>query len=636
MTTTTIETAPSSTNEFKKTASLQSKRPTAASVTWGQEGSSALNEARYWTQKLGLGPRKYDTSKAKYAHPRRLRLPSVRSAMAQQVLFGPLLASRHPPLAVVSGPRVNLYATAASGSSFIRALTAGQQKSNNAHLPFGDGDDGDDRHVGINDNVEPDRQVQTGGHLALCGAFRNDGRLMAVGTEVGEVRVCDVTMRSTLTTFSASKFSVRSVEWFRNGQHILAGGDDAVARVWNLSSTSKEKPLLSLVGHGDVIRCAALWQIDQTTARAGTTSDIITPTEWTQLAMTGSYDHTVRVWNVHSVDREMQDGRCLAVLLHGAPVEAICLMKSDQEDVPVWVLSAGGTTIKVWNPRTGRCVSTVSTHHRKTITSLLSVLRSNVDEGDSPRLKRLYSRRILSASLDGVVQFHSWNATTGFMKHLYSTKLHDSITSVATDRNGERLAFGTVSGDIIFRMKGPSVVSKKRTIEPRAGTYSFFQRGMNAVPGTGDCTVASQGKKRKLNKHDLAMKQFRYADALDEVLAGRQPSAIVGVLEELGKRRGLVPALSNRDEESLEPILSFVIRYIKRPHFTNILLGVAHKMIDIYGVVAGESDLVDELFKKLKHQVGLECRAQKGLMLLVGQIDAIMVNASQKEFDRNP
>ena len=55
-------------------------------------------------------------------------------------------------------------------------------------------------------------------------------------------------------------------------------------------------------------------------------------------------------------------------------------------------------------------------------------------------------------------------------------------------------------------------------------------------------------------------------------------------------------------------------------------MGVAHKMIDIYGVVAGESDLVDELFKKLKHQVGLECRAQKGLMLLVGQIDSIIVN----------
>lgn len=632
---TTIITTQTSTNEFKKTATLQSKRPPASSVTWGQEGSSDLNEARYWTQKLGLGPGKYDTAKAKYAHPRRLRLPPVRSAMTQQVLFGPPLTSKHPPLAVVSGPRVNLYATAASGSSFIRALSSSHRRTNISHLATGDGEDGDDRQVGTSDDVEPDRQVQTGGHLALCGSFRNDGRLLAVGTDAGEVRVCDVTMRLTLTTFSANSFSVRSVQWFRNGQHIFAGGDDGVARVWNLSSTNKDKPLLSLVGHGDVIRCSALWQIDHSTTRTGTTSDLV-PTEWTQLAMTGSYDHTVRVWNVHSVDKEMTDGRCLAVLVHGTPVEAICLMKSDQDGVPLWLLSAGGTTIKVWNPLTGRCVSAVSTHHRKTITSLLSVLRSNIDEGDTAKQRRqLYSRRILSASLDGVVQFHSWDATTGRMKHLYSTKLRDSITSVATDRSGERLAFGTVSGEVIFRMKGPSVVSKKRTSEPRAGTYSFFQRGMNAVPNTGDYTVASQGKKRRLNKHDLAMKQFRYADALDEVLAGRQPSAIAGVLEELGKRRGLIPALSNRDEDSLEPILSFVIRYIKRPHFTNILLGVAHKVIDIYGVVAGESDLVDELFKKLKHQVGVECRAQRGLMLLVGQIDSIMMNAPEKASDNN-
>ena len=54
----------------------------------------------------------------------------------------------------------------------------------------------------------------------------------------------------------------------------------------------------------------------------------------------------------------------------------------------------------------------------------------------------------------------------------------------------------------------------------------------------------------------------------------------------------------------------------------SILIGVAHKLIDIYGGIIGESDVVDELFKKLKHQIGLECKDQKALMLLVGQIES--------------
>jgi U3 small nucleolar RNA-associated protein 15 len=608
---TTIVTAPPSSRKFRTTASLQTKRHTASSVTSGQDGFSDSNEARYWTQKLGLGNSKYDAAKARFAHPRTLRIPPVRTAVTQQVLFGPPLTSKHPPLAVVSGPRVNLYATPSSlgTSSFVRALNqSGKKKSNNENSVslFGD--------APLNHNVEPDRMLQTGGNLALCAAFRNDGRLLAVGTEVGEVRVCDVTMRATLTTFQATGFAIRSLQWFRNGQHLLAAGDDAVARIWNLSSTTKDKPVLTLKGHGDVIRCTALWQQQHKQGQASS--------EYSDLAVTGSYDHTVRVWNVQNVETEMEDSRCLAVLTHGDPVEAVCLLKSENPDVPMWLLSAGGTTIKVWNPLLGQSIATISTFHRKTITGVLPVLRTNYDEDNQK--SKMVAMRILSTGLDGVIQFHSWDPKTGGMRHLYSTKLTESITSVATDKDGDRLVFGTVSGEVIFRMRGPSIVPKKRKLEPRAGTYAFFQRGMNTEPNADDYTVMSPNKKRKkLKEWDIAMKRFRYAEALDQVLATKHPRSIVGVLEELGKRRALTHALSNRDEESLEPLLSFVIRNIRRPHFTSVLIGVAHKLIDIYGVIAGESDVVDELFKKLKHQIALECADQKALMLLVGQIESL-------------
>ncbi len=141
----------------------------------------------------------------------------------------------------------------------------------------------------------------------------------------------------------------------------------------NLSSIERSKPVVTLAGHGDVIRCMALWE------------DKKSDCEWKLLAMTGSYDHSIRVWNVQDIDKADNKGnenRCISILSHGAPVESVCLMKSDDRDVPVWLLSAGGTVIKVWNPITGHCQATITTQHRKTITSLLPVIRSDyLDDG---------------------------------------------------------------------------------------------------------------------------------------------------------------------------------------------------------------------------------------------------------------
>eukprot|EP00536_Pseudo-nitzschia_multiseries_P019224 jgi/Psemu1/59584/gm1.59584_g len=349
----TIFAGAQSTRNFRTTSSLQTKRHTVASLTQGQDGFSDTNEARYWTQKLGIGnSKKFNapTNEKKYANVRQLYIPPLhrREAIAHQVLFGPLLSSKHPPFAVVSGPRVNLYGTSTTGSAFVRALyqSAGSNASDGNAIIGRGGQD-----------LEPDRSVQTGGNLALCASFRNDGRLLAVGTDAGEARICDVTMRATLTTFSANSFPIRSLQWFRNGQNIFAGGDDGIARIWDLSSTEKRKPVVSLVGHGDVIRCTALWQEKQAKAAAPSSGSSVSTAarlEFAQLAVTGSYDHTIRIWNVAHVDSqdadEENEGRCLATLTHGFPVEAVCFVKSTDETVPVWLLSAGGTTVKVWNP----------------------------------------------------------------------------------------------------------------------------------------------------------------------------------------------------------------------------------------------------------------------------------------------
>ena len=47
-------------------------------------------------------------------------------------------------------------------------------------------------------------------------------------------------------------------------------------------------------------------------------------------------------------------------------------------------------------------------------------------------------------------------------------------------------------------------------------------------------------------------------------------------------------------------------------------------IIDIYGNVAGQSETIDELFVKLRIQVSAECQAQKSLLMLMGQLDAVL------------
>lgn len=227
------------------------------------------------------------------------------------------------------------------------------------------------------------------------------------------------------------------------------------------------------------------------------------------------------------------------------------------------------------------------------------------------------------------MRVHAWDGATGQVRHLHGISLGVPVSSLCVDEENNRIAIGSVDGSVSVRQRGPSIVPKKRSREPTAGTYAFFTRGMNSTASADDYVLVDGGKKKKLQKYDISLKQFRYGDALDDALDSRIPQVVVAVLEELGKRRGLTIALSNRDEESLEPILSFLVRYIARPRFTRLLCGVANKLIDIYGDVTGQSETIDELFLKLRHQVIQERKAQKQLMIIVGQVDGLM-SASER------
>lgn len=578
-------------------------------------------------------------------------------------------------MAITSGPRVCLYGGSAT-SSLNRALARGRAKDEDdeAEEPtslFGNLESGS--------SVKPDRTLNTGGQPAHHAAYHRDGRLLAVGCDHGLVRICDATSRATLRTFathgSASTngeggFPIRCVGWLPESKSqkaqgqvqaqkiVWSAGDDATLRVWDLSGNlsgvgDSARPVAIMRGHGDAIRaCVALKHDDDGEEKIR--------------LVTGSYDHTIRVWDcddlatksvntVGGLNMDMiadDDDKCLSIMDHGAPVEALLVVNPtiDSSFSTPLILSAGGTTVKLWNPQSGACISTIKTKHSKTITSLcLTSIQRGEKDGDDEG-KQIICRRLITAGLDGLIRIHSAdslfdaekskdgkvktkkttkNIPAFKMPFLHGVKTKFPITALAMGPDGEKLVIGTTTGYVTVRQKAKYVaqgVKRKANYQPRAGTYSFFMRGAGANADADDHVVQLL-KKKKLKKYDVMLQKFRYADALDEALAARDPNAIVAVLEELGRRKGLVTALSNRDEETLEPLLSFTASFISNPKYTPILIGVANQLCDIYSRVFGQSDTIDEYFEKLHAHVKNECGTQSVLNHLIGQIDAVMYAA---------
>eukprot|EP00559_Dactyliosolen_fragilissimus_P009081 CAMPEP_0184872532 /NCGR_PEP_ID=MMETSP0580-20130426/41343_1 /TAXON_ID=1118495 /ORGANISM="Dactyliosolen fragilissimus" /LENGTH=807 /DNA_ID=CAMNT_0027375347 /DNA_START=175 /DNA_END=2598 /DNA_ORIENTATION=+ len=554
------------------------------------------------------------------------------------------------------------------------------------------------------------------------------------------------------TTSSTSASSSKRMKML--GKKIWSAGDDALLRIWDLAGNNHyypnndivhgEKsdkvvgdtgnaihsdniaPIATLRGHGDSIRACVSIAIpnnndenDGSVVVGGGGSSSAkkknnkTKKEDRILLATGSYDHTIRIWDVpqylqNNAHNIIDDG-CLSIMNHGAPVQCLIIIQppqqhqqqqhnhpsssssSSQQTTTTPILaSAGGTYIKLWNPLTGNCLATISTMHSKTITGmcLTTILKNqykkDVRQEDNPNpILPIPSsttsvitqhRRLLTVGLDGLLRIHSADfvfpltqttatitssSSSSFvptLPYLHGMKItpHHPITSMAISTNNLRIAFGTSVGIVTVFQRAKFVMQHtkqqreqqqqqlsgtgtgaKRSLtsgsnsEPRHGTFSYFFRGANFEPHIDDRVVLVQ-KRRKLQEYDKLLRQFRYGDALDEALT-KDPRAVAMVLEELGRRNGLRIALSDRDEERLEPILSFTTHFLARPQFTRLLVGVANILIDIYGCVHGQSDHIDQLFEKLKKEIQLELRALKHLSKLMGAMDAVMYTAEVQE-----
>ncbi len=527
---------------IKSSTALKSlQAPTTKSIAFATSSKSNPTESlpeeqRWWAQKFHLGPsslipKKKSTSSTSAT----FQTPTAGSAMISHVTFAPNAIKGQPyQMAIVSGPRVCLYGGTVT-SSLARALARTKPGlEDEPESLFGTEDKG----------VKPDRTVALGGQPAYHAAYHRDGRLLVVGCDHGLVKICDSQSRATLRTFKTHAmkdgFPVRSVGWVpetKGKKMIWSAGDDAVLRVWDLSGNlgglgDGVKPLIFMKGHGDAIRSVAAYKM-------GERGD-----EKIRL-VTASYDHTIRVWDCDGLNNEMSGygdddrDRCLSVMDHGAPVESLIVLEPSANSTfnNTILISAGGTSVKLWNPQLGTCLSTINTKHSKTITSVsvVSIVRGFTDGGD----KKIV-RRLLTAGLDGLIRIHSLDGlydsganekglkTSFKLPYLHGVKSALPITSLAMSPDSTRLVVGTSTGIVTVRQRAkyvPQGLKRKSSYEPKAGTYSYFMRGAS-VDAEADDHIVQLQKKKKLRSYDTMLQKFRYGDALDEALASRDPRSV--------------------------------------------------------------------------------------------------------------
>ncbi|RYG53102.1 hypothetical protein EON66_09020 [archaeon] len=327
---------------------------------------------------------------------------------------------------------------------------------------------------------------------------------------------------------------------------------------------------------------------------------------------------------------------------HGEPVTQVLLLPGGGT-----MLTAGGNYVRLWDVvGGGRCLHTFS-NHQKLITTMCL-------DGTGTRL--------LTGSLDGLVKVYE--VSTFGVTH---TMRYDApILSMAISPDNSRLIVGCTDDTLTIKQRmvkvSELVTERKSARLLRGGTYRYFLRGQSTAAAVDDIRI-NKDRKPKLQAYDQSLKHFQYADALDTALASHDPIVISSLLEELIARDGLLIATGGRTEESLEPLLAFLVKYVAEPRFASLLLDVANGMwssaharscacvallqrgaplqrcvapcsralpcllavvVDQYASVLGASATVDALFMRLHGTLMREARMGKELLGLQGALDLLM------------
>ncbi|TIC08762.1 WD40 repeat-like protein [Wallemia mellicola] len=430
--------------------------------------------------------------------------------------------------------------------------------------------------------------------VARSGQIRSDGRLVVAGDDSGLVQVFDINSRAILRTFEDHKQPVHVTSFHPTEQtKVLSASDDCSVILHDIPSQSA---LQKFDEHSDYVRTAAF-----------------SPSS-PYLLVSGSYDHTVKLW-----DTRMQES-AMTMSTGGMPVESTVFLPGGET-----LATSSGPIVRIWDIMAGGRCRRAFSNHQKAVTSLAI-------DGDQ--------KRLLTGGLDQMVKVYDLET----FRVTHSMRFPAPVLSVATSPDNINLVAGLSDGTLAMRRrqaKGNEVAEKIADKEAmKSGAYEYMQEAQSLKPKS-QVAVKSAGnlgsdefkiepiRRLRLKEFDKFLKKFQYSEALDSVLRKKaSPATTFALLLELINRDGLKQAISGRDDIGLEPLVSMLVKWIVDPRFTDVAVPVASAIIDIYGGVVGQSQLIDNLLTRLRKKVDDEIKVQNEFMNAKGALDMIFAQST--------
>lgn len=365
--------------------------------------------------------------------------------------------------------------------------------------------------------------------------------------------------------------------------------------------------MLELRGHKDYVRCGDSSPVNM------------------DMFVTGSYDHTVKLWDVR-----VTDTNSVMEVNHGKPVEDVIFLPSGG-----LIATAGGNSVKLWDLLGGGKLLFSMESHNKTVTSIC-MGGIGGDTGDESK-----QNRILSVGLDGYMKVFDY-AT---MRVTHSMRYPAPLLSVGFSPDCSTRVIGTSNG-IIYAGKKKTKEKEKEENESsnfwriapvrqprrrilRPTNHRYFQRGQGQKPKEGDYLVM-RPKKLKLAEHDKLLKKFRHREALASVLASKNPENVLAVMEELVARKKLLKCITNLDVEELELLLIFLHKYCTVPRYSSLLMKLTERVLEMRADDIRASDSLKVHIRNLKRSVDEEIRVQQSLQEIQGIITPLLKIAGRR------
>jgi U3 small nucleolar RNA-associated protein 15 len=302
------------------------------------------------------------------------------------------------------------------------------------------------------------------------------------------------------------------------------------------------------------------------------------------------------------------------------------------------MMTAGGTTCKLWDLIGGGRLIHDFSAHQKLVTSLAL-------DGTCTRL--------LSGGLDGLVKVYEFGA----FQVTHQIRMGAPILSLAVAPDNSRLVVGTTDGSLHIRQRsvnmGESLIEKKEAAVLRSGSYRYFLRGRGSEASVGLDDAITVDKKPRLKPFDKLLKSFNHSGALKSALSTNSAVIAASMLTELIARQALSQALSGLqgDDELASKsgsksggggvilLLTFLCRYIAHPKYSALLIDVANVAIDLYAPLLGlankaegssdSKDTIESLLFKLQSKIKAEISISKELLGVQGTLDLIMAASVQ-------